>query len=255
MSKAWYEKLFENYGKKYDEEVFTQGTLGECDFLERELGFNKSLRILDVGCGTGRHAIELTKRGYRVTGIDLSQAQLRRAAEKADEENLVIEFLRYDARNLPFDRAFDVAIMLCEGGFPLMETDEMNYDILKSVAKALKEEALFILTTLNALYPLHQPLKEFYDGVRAEGVASYESQNFDVMTLRDHNLTTFTDDDGVKHEIESNERYYMPSEMTWLLGTLGFTRVEIFGAKIGAYSREDPLTQEVFEMLVVAKRG
>ena len=61
--KKWYETLFENSAKKYDEERFTKGTIGECDFIEKELGNDKSLTILDVGCGTGRHAIELTKRG------------------------------------------------------------------------------------------------------------------------------------------------------------------------------------------------
>jgi len=47
--KQWYEALFENYGQKYDNESFTQGTIGECDFIEREISFDKSVRILDVG--------------------------------------------------------------------------------------------------------------------------------------------------------------------------------------------------------------
>ncbi|HAE42180.1 MAG TPA: class I SAM-dependent methyltransferase, partial [Clostridiales bacterium] len=84
MARQWYEKIFENYAINYDKEVFTQGTIGECDFIEKELNFDKSLKIIDVGCGTGRHAIELTKRGYSVTGIDLSESQLKRAREKAE---------------------------------------------------------------------------------------------------------------------------------------------------------------------------
>ena len=71
--KQWYEVLFENYAEKYDNEVFTQGTIGECDFIENEISRDRSLKILDVGCGTGRHSIELSKRGYTVTGIDLSK--------------------------------------------------------------------------------------------------------------------------------------------------------------------------------------
>ena len=82
----WYEKLFENYAEQYDKESFTQGTIGECDFIEKELNYDKSLRVIDIGCGTGRHTIELTKRGYSVTGIDLSEAQLKRAREKASQE-------------------------------------------------------------------------------------------------------------------------------------------------------------------------
>ena len=90
--KQWYVSLLENYGQKYDNENFTQGTIGECDFIEDELSHNKSLKILDVGCGTGRHAIELTKRGYAVTGIDFSESQLNRAMEKAENQHLKIDF-------------------------------------------------------------------------------------------------------------------------------------------------------------------
>jgi len=152
--KAWYEALFENYARKYDEENFVQGTVGECDFIERELDGDTSRRILDVGCGTGRHAIELARRGYRVTGVDLSEAQLQRARGKAAEAGVDVDFRRHDARDLPFDGEFDTAIMMCEGGFPLMETDEMNYDILKNVSDALRSPAVFIFTTLNGLFPL-----------------------------------------------------------------------------------------------------
>ncbi|MEN4007520.1 MAG: class I SAM-dependent methyltransferase [Methanobacteriaceae archaeon] len=81
-NKQWYETLFENYGRKYDEESFTQGTTGECDFIEKEINYNKSLKIIDIGCGTGRHSIELTKRGYNMMGIDLSESQLKRAKKR-----------------------------------------------------------------------------------------------------------------------------------------------------------------------------
>ena len=252
--KQWYEVLFEDYAQKYDAESFTKGTLGECDFIEKELNFNKSLRILDVGCGTGRHSIELTKRGYYVTGIDLSESQLQRAREKAGTDNLKIDFLRHDARNLPFNNEFDVAIMICEGAFPLMETDEMNFEILKNVAKSLKKHSKFIFTTLNGLFPLYHSVEEFCDSTTDKGNATYKSNTFDLMTFRDLNITEVTDDLGNKKTLEANERYYVPSEITWLLKSLGFKNIEIFGAKLGAFSRQDKLTTEDFEMLVIAEK-
>lgn len=136
--KQWYELLFENYAHKYDKECFVHGTVGECDFIEQEVGRDKSIKIIDIGCGTGRHAIELTKRGYKVTGVDLSESQLARACEKAKEAGVTIDFQKHDARALPFEGEFDLAIMLCEGGFPLMETDDMNFEILKNAARARK---------------------------------------------------------------------------------------------------------------------
>ncbi len=252
--KQWYESLFENYGEKYDKESFTQGTLGECDFIEKELKSDKSLKILDVGCGTGRHSIELTKRGYNITGIDLSEAQLERARKKAADENLKIDFQKQDARNLTFNGEFDVALMLCEGGFPLMETDEMNYEILKSVTKALKEECKLIFTTLNGLFPLFHSVEEFLAAESEEENATYRNNTFDLMTFRDHNITEIEDDSGNKIKLNSNERYYVPSEITWLLKSLGYKRIDIYGAKIGAYSRDDKLTTNDYEMLVIAEK-
>jgi SAM-dependent methyltransferase len=252
--KQWYEILFENYANNYDKECFIEGTFGECDFVEIETGFDKSLKILDVGCGTGRHSIELTKRGYDVTGIDLSENQLARAREKAVSENLIIGFQRQDARNLPFNREFDLAIMLCEGGFPLMETDEMNFDILKSVTGSLKEKGKFIFTTLNGLFPLYHSVEKFCSETSGEGKATYRSNTFDLMTFRDHNITELEDDSGKKITLDANERYYVPSEITWLLKSLGYHKIDIYGAKLGAFSRNDQLTTEDFEMLVIAEK-
>ena len=251
--KQWYEELFENYGKKYDEEVFTEGTIGECDFIEKEANYDKSIRILDIGCGTGRHSIELTKRGYSVTGIDLSESVLSRAREKAEKESLKIDFKRRDSRNLSFESEFDLVIMLCEGAFPLMETDEMNYQILQNASKALKEKSKLIFTTLNGLYPLFHSIKEFINSESSEGI-SFEN-TFDLMTFRDHSVYETEDDNGKKLSLLCNERYYVPSEITWLLKTLDFRKIDIFGAKLGAFSRDDKVTTEDFEMLVIAENG
>lgn len=252
--KQWYESLFENYAKKYDKECFVQGTLGECDFIEQEINHDKSLKIIDIGCGTGRHSIELAKRGYKITGIDLSESQLKRAREKAKEQQAGVDFQKHDARNLPFEGEFDLAIMLCEGGFSLMETDEMNFEILKNATKALKENGKLIFTTLNGLFPLFHSVQEFYKSAAKEGQSQCKECSFDLMTFRDHNTAVFEDDSGNKRELKCNERYYVPSEIKWLLKTLGYKRIDIFGVKLGAYSRNDKLTTDDFEMLVVTEK-
>ena len=252
--KQWYELLFQNYGLKYDNECFTKGTMGECDFIESEIGFNKQLSILDIGCGTGRHTIELTKRGYKITGIDLSESLLKRAKEKAAEQNLVIDFQKQDARNLFFSNEFDLTIMLCEGAFPLMETDEMNFQILQNAAKALKDNGKLVFTTLNGLFPLFHSVKDFLAQAGEEGNAICVNNTFDLMTFRDYSSTTVEDDSANRLELQCNERYYVPSEITWLLKSLNFRIIDIYGAKLGAFSRKDTLTTGDFEMLVIAEK-
>ncbi|MGK7908164.1 MAG: class I SAM-dependent methyltransferase [Synechococcus sp.] len=250
--KQWYEELFENYGMTYDKESFTQGTIGECDFIEKEIDCNKNARILDIGCGTGRHSIELSRRGYYVVGIDLSESLLKRAKEKATERNLKIEFQKNDARSLNFFHKFDLAIMLCEGAFPLMETDEMNFKILQNAANALKPNGKLIFTTLNGLFPLFHSVKEFINKGCTEGTLS--ENTFDLMKFRDYSIYETVDDEGKKKTIHCNERYYVPSEITWLLKTLNFKTIDIFGAKLGAFTRDDKLTTEDYEMLVIAEK-
>jgi 2-polyprenyl-3-methyl-5-hydroxy-6-metoxy-1,4-benzoquinol methylase len=252
--KQWYEELFENYGMKYDNEIFAQGTIGECDFIEKETGYNKATRILDIGCGTGRHSIELTKRGYTVVGIDLSESLLKRAKEKASEQKLQINFQKHDARNLPFLNEFDLVIMLCEGSFPLMETDEMNFQILQNATNALKPKGKLIFTTLNGLFPLFHSVKEFFKSQTKEGNVTNDNNSFDLMTFREHSTTYVEDDNGNKKELQCNERYYVPSEITWLLKILNFKTVNIYGAKLGVFSRDDKLSTEDIEMLVIAEK-
>ncbi len=253
-NKQWYETLFENYSRGYDNESFTQGTVGECDFIERETVGDRSLKILDIGCGTGRHAIELARRGFKVVGIDLSESQLARAREKASAAGLEIDFRRQDARKLLFKEEFDLAIMLCEGAFSLMETDEMNFEILRGAADALKTGGKLIFTALNALFPLFHSVEKFCAATAAGQNAAYKGNSFDLMTFRDHCVTTFLDDDGNSKELASNERYYAPSEIAWLLKSAGFENIGIYGAKLGAFSRESKLTKDDFEMLATAEK-
>ncbi len=248
----WYEELFVNYALTYDKESFTHGTQQETDFIENEINHDKSRNILDIGCGTGRHAIELAKRGYNVTGVDLSESQLERARQKAGMANVKVDFRLADARNLDFKEQFDLVIMLCEGAFSLMETDEMNFEILKNATNALKTGGKLIFTTLNALYPLHHSLKDFMDANMVQGKSS--DNRFDLMTFRDYSTFEVSDDDGRKKTLKCNERYYAPSEITWLLKTLGYRKIDIFGCETGGFERGKPLTTEDFEMLVVAER-
>jgi SAM-dependent methyltransferase len=251
--KKWYEELYENFAENYEKEVFSQGTIGEVDFIEKEIAFDKSKTILDLGCGTGRHTIELTKRGYSVTGLDLSETQLKKAKEKANALKLNIKFIKDDARYYKLEEKFDLVIMICEGAFSLMETDEMNFAILKNAYDSLKEKGKFIFNTLNGLFPLFHSVKDFINSENT-GNDVIEGDTFDLMTFRDYPVLKTLDDSGKELVLNCNERYYVPPEITWLLKSLGFKKTEIFGCKLGAYSRADKLTTEDFEMLVIAEK-
>ena len=129
----------------------------------------------------------------------------------------------------------------------------MDYQILKSVTKSLKPNAKFIFTAPNVLFPLFNSVDDFYTTTAVEGNSICSNNNFDILTFRTNSILEFEDDSGIKKTLECNERAYAPSEITWLLKSLGYNTIDIFGAKLGVFSREDKLTKEDFEMLVIAE--
>lgn len=106
------------------------------------------------------------------------------------------------------------------------------------------------MTTLNGLFPLRRSVEAFEKEAMAE--AEVGGHAFDLMTFRMRSRLKVQDDHGRPVEIECDERWYIPSELIWLLKQAGFAAVEIFGAKLGAFRRSDVLTPDDFEMLAVA---
>jgi len=245
MAKPWYVELYRHF-PDYDQESYTQGTQGEVDFIEQEIGHDRSKTILDVGCGTGRHSLELTRRGYKVVGFDLSESLLAQGREMAQAENLDVTFIAGDARKLYFKAQFDVALSICEGAFSLMETDEMDLLILKNVARALQSPApaegksggKFILTAPNAAFMLTQD--------SGEGA-------FDPVTFRETFTLEKTGADGSKKILHCTQRYYTCPELKWLLNQAGFRGVEFFGVTEAGFDRQVKPSKDHFEIGVIAE--
>jgi SAM-dependent methyltransferase len=237
MPGPWYVELYKHFAD-YDQEPYTQGTQGEVDFIEQEIGHDRSKTILDVGCGTGRHALELGCRGYQVVGLDLSESLLAQGREVAQAENLDVTFIAGDARSLDFEAQFDVALSICEGAFSLMETDEMDLLILENVARALGSGGKFILTTPNAAFML----------TRDPGEGA-----FDAVTFRETFTLEATGVDGGKKSLDCTQRYYTCPELKWLLKQAGFRTVEFFGVAETGFDRQVRPSKDHFEIGVIAE--
>ena len=233
--KQWYEELYEDY-HAFDDEPFAQRTISEVDFIEDVIDHDESRRILDIGCGNGRHALELSRRGYRVVGMDLSESMLARGRKIAAGENLNVEFFQRDARRLKIHEGFDVAIMLCEGAFSLMEEDEMDRSILANAFLALQPKGKLIMTAPNAVFKLTQPL----DG-------SFDPETFRETFKMDKKIT-----DGRNKMLDCTQRYYTCPELNWLLQGVGFKRVEFFACTKAGYNRESKPDKNHFELGAIA---
>jgi ubiquinone/menaquinone biosynthesis C-methylase UbiE len=239
MEKPWYEQLYEDF-PEYDREPYVQATTAEVDFIQAVLGSAEEKTILDVGCGTGRHALELARRGFRVCGLDLSVEMLAAAQKEAHQAGLDVEFIQGDARFLEFNQEFDAVIILCEGGFSLMETDEMDFQILQGAARALRPGGRLFLTAPSAACMLAN-LKE--------------DQDFDPLRLREIFNLQLDNSQGEMISLECSQRYYTYPELERILSQLVFREIVPFAVTGEGYAEADYFSIDQFELGVKAVKG
>lgn len=239
MHKPWYEALYENF-EDYDEEPYVQSTKAEVDYIEQRLHGDKALRILDIGCGTGRHVLEFARRGYSVCGLDLSEELLAQGEKQAQREDLEAQFIHGDARNLRFDSEFDVAVILCEGGFSLVETDEMDREILAGAARALRPGGKLLITAPSAVFMLSN-LKE--------------NPDFDPVSLRESFSLNTKDSQGSEISLACTQRYYTFPEIKYLLRGVGLQQINLFAVTSEGYSDKVNYSSEQFEFGVIAVKS
>lgn len=236
--------FFDAHAPVYDDNVFTANTVAEVDFLLEELGLAPGGSMLDVGCGTGRHAVELARRGYEVTGLDLSAAMLARARGRAEAAGVRVELVEADATRFSFEARFDAAVCLCEGSLGLLSaTDdpiEQPVAILSNIARSLRPGGVLVLTALNAI----AMFRRFSDADVADG-------RFDpVRTVEFSEVVPVADADPVP----VRERGFTPSELTALCRLAGLQVVAVWGGTAGSWGRR-PVDLDEIEIMVVARRA
>ena len=120
----------------------------EVDFIITQTGISEGDRILDVGCGMGRHSYELVKRGYRVVGIDPSEAMINAARNQPEGLNPQPDFIQVRAEDYKADLPFDTAICLYTT-LGQIEVSDDNRDLVYVVSQNLRPGAFFIIEIPN----------------------------------------------------------------------------------------------------------
>lgn len=143
----WFECWFDS---PYYHVLYKNRDLSEAElFIDKLLQLiqpEKTNRFLDVGCGKGRHAIYLNKKGFDVTGIDLSQKSISCAKLS---ENETLHFYTHDMRKLFRSNYFDVALNLFTS-FGYFENERDNNAVINSTSKALRSNGIFVLDFMNS---------------------------------------------------------------------------------------------------------
>ena len=232
----WFEPVADHLGAAYLRYSFTKGTRQEVDFLMGALDLHPGMRVLDVGCGPGRHAHELARRGLVVHGIDISQRFVDLATEHAPPG---ATFQRMDARNLAFEGTFDIVICLCQGAFGLMTANGDDELVLSAMGRALRRGGRLALSAFSAYFVV-----KYFDDQGAV---------FDAATGVNHEHTEVKSESGESKIVDLWTGCYTPRELRVLCRVAGLTVDSIASVEPGAYGAGVP-TVESPEFLVIARR-
>ncbi len=240
----WFEDLADHLGPAYLRYSFTKGTEQEVDFIVDTLGLEPGMRVLDVGCGPGRHAHGLGRRGIEVHGVDISERFIELAAQDAPPG---VTFERRDARRLTFDAEFDAAISLCQGAFGLAEGGpdaagrpiDPDGVVLDGIARALAPGGRLALSAFSAYFQVR-----WLDPERG---------SFDAERGVNHERTEIRDGAGVAVEVDLWTTCFTPRELRLLAARAGLDVDHVWSVRPGEYGARTPdLDHE--EFLLVARR-
>lgn len=234
----WFESVARYLGDSYLKYSFTKGTKQEIDFLVEALPLVGGDRVIDIGCGPGRHCNELAIRGYKAFGIDISATFIEQASASAVEG---ASFRRLDARllqdEIELHGKFDVAICLCQGAFGVMLDESDDLDVLRGAAAVLRPGGLLALSAFNSYFSIRH----------------HTDAQFDVDRGVSHERTVLRNPAGEEMETDLWTGCYTPRELRMACSIVGLEVVRIYGVEPGKYGLIEP-SLDLPEYLLVARK-
>jgi SAM-dependent methyltransferase len=218
-------------------QAFTTGTAQEVDFLVDALGLAAGARVLDVGCGPGRHSLALASRGYDVLGVDASPDFVARAETAAGAAGLPATFAVLDVRTLEYEEEFDAVICLCQGGFGLLGGRDEG-EVFERMVRALRPGGRLALSAFSVAFALrHLELGESFDP--ATGVM--------------HERATMRNGTGEEREFDLWTTCFTARELELMAGSNGLEVEHVSGVSPGRYRTGRP-TIDDHELLLLARK-
>jgi SAM-dependent methyltransferase len=223
--RQWWETLFSDDYLRTVVRPSAEQISRQVDFMQASLAVTKGTAVLDVGCGLGQHALEFARRGCLVVALDLALPMITRAAEDAQQENLRINFLHKDIRDIGFEGTFDAVI--CVGTTFGFFDDEQNREVLGRLANALKPGGRLLLEVVNRDHVLgSQPNLQWFEG---DGCVVMEESDFNYYSSRITVKRTMMREDGRQTETEYSIRLYSLHELGQMMQQVGFRVKEVSG--------------------------
>ncbi|MDP6777679.1 MAG: class I SAM-dependent methyltransferase [Candidatus Latescibacteria bacterium] len=238
----WYRRFFGREYLEFDEHPETDT---EVTFILEVLAPGPGTKILDVGCGYGRHLIPLGLEGCSVVGLDLSPVMISAARNGAARSGIGTALVRADMASIPFSGAFDAALSLFST-FGYFETEDQNFRVLKDVSDALAPGGRLLIETANRDFLIrHLTPAQVY---RPGGMLVLEERQFDSLTSRSRvDVTVFQD--GEETHLYHSIRLYTFTELQMLLSATDLETQAVWGDYRGSgYTTDSP------QMIVLAAK-
>jgi SAM-dependent methyltransferase len=217
--------------------AFTTGTEQEVAFLVDALGLEAGQSVLDVGCGPGRHALALARRGLRVTGLDASPEFIALATAAAARDGLPAEFAVLDVRDLADGGRFDAAICLCQGGFGLLGGRD-DVDVFARIVAAVRPGGGLAVSAFSVLYATR-----FLEA----------GETLDAATGVLHERTTVRNEHGEVRQVNLWTTCFTARELELLAALTDVDVGAVYGVTPGRYRAAAPDLDQP-ELLLVGHR-
>ena len=202
-------------------------------------------KVLDLCCGFGRISAELARRGFSVTGVDITESYLQTAKEEASLDNLDIEYIKADAREFVRRDYFDLAVNLYIS-FGYFENKKDDLLMVRNAYESLKNGRSFIIETLGKEIAVRDFVEtEWFERAGFTVLTQYEA--LDSWTFLKNRWILMKD--GKKIEKVFNQRLYSASELRDLLLEAGFSKVEIYGDW-----DETPYDKRAAKLIVIGRK-
>ena len=238
----WFEPIADHLGAAYLRYSFTYGTENEVARLDEILELNPGDRLLDVGCGPGRHSHLLAEKGIDVLGVDISKEFIKIATGEKSKAN----FLRQDVREMNFENEFDAVISMCQGGFGLLfdptstvENPDIDFKAIENIARALKPGGKLALSAFSSYFQV-QYLSNTDQFNAFNGVNREETEVFNS--------------DGVKKEAVTWTTCFTPRELRLMTQKAGLVVKNIWSVTPNEYELL-PCNIENPEFLLLAEKA
>jgi SAM-dependent methyltransferase len=243
----WYDGFFEgDWLEQVALYADPERTQEQIEFIVEQLALERGARVLDLACGHGRITLALARRGYRMTGLDLSPRSLQLARDAAARQGLAVDWVQADMREIPAGAGFD-AIISFFTSFGYFQEEHENQRVLDGVARALGPGGRFLIDVVNLLGLTRRYRERAWE--ERDGVVWLQEHEYDILAGRNRAVWTFVRPDGTRSELVHSLRTYAPHELAAMLGRAG---LEVKGAWGGFDGSE--LSFDSWRLILLARK-